>query len=214
MKKIAFFFMAALTAIAVDAGNGAGDNVTSAPYKVGDYYNDGIKEGVVFFVSGDGMHGKIVSLDEGFCAWKSNDYIEKTAAATSRSDGRYNMDRVRQQPEWAKAFPSFVWCASLGSDWYLPAVEELELICRNKETVNFVLKEKGYSELYKTRTGSRTDNGQSGTRLVSFSGRQWAYWSSTECEKKSVVAFMVSINGEQYEQLAIWEHCVRAVAVF
>ncbi|MBE6203019.1 MAG: serine/threonine protein kinase, partial [Rikenellaceae bacterium] len=35
---------------------------TSAPYKVGDYYNENGKEGVVFEVSDDGRHGKIVSL--------------------------------------------------------------------------------------------------------------------------------------------------------
>lgn len=118
--------MMVLAVVTATAGNDGEKGTTSAPYKVGDYYNDGIKEGVVFFVSGDGMHGKIVSLDEGFCAWKNNDYIEAVAAATSRSDGRYNMDMVRQQPEWEKAFPAFAWCASLGSGWFLPAVEELK----------------------------------------------------------------------------------------
>lgn len=206
--------MMVLAVVTATAGNDGEKGTTSAPYKVGDYYNDGIKEGVVFFVSGDGMHGKIVSLDEGFCAWKNYDYIEAVAAATSRSDGRYNMDMVRQQPEWEKAFPAFAWCASLGSGWFLPAVEELELIRRNKETINLVLREKGCTELYKTRFGSREDNEQCGTRVVSFSVRQWYYWSSTECEEKNVLAFMVSVNGGQYEQLAIWEHCVRAVAVF
>jgi hypothetical protein len=33
-------------------------------YEIGDYYNDGVKEGVVFEVSADGKHGKIVSMTE------------------------------------------------------------------------------------------------------------------------------------------------------
>ncbi len=38
-------------------------------YKVGDYYNEKGKEGVVFEVSADGRSGKIVSLDETFAQW-------------------------------------------------------------------------------------------------------------------------------------------------
>ena len=36
--------------------------LTSAPYAVGDYYNDGTKEGVVFDVWDNGNSGKIVSM--------------------------------------------------------------------------------------------------------------------------------------------------------
>ena len=39
---------------------------TSAPYQVGDYYNDGVKDGIVFEVSEGGMHGKIISMREPF----------------------------------------------------------------------------------------------------------------------------------------------------
>ncbi|MBQ5751895.1 MAG: SUMF1/EgtB/PvdO family nonheme iron enzyme, partial [Bacteroidaceae bacterium] len=37
---------------------------TSAPYKIGDYYNDGTKEGIVFEISNGGYSGKIVSLEQ------------------------------------------------------------------------------------------------------------------------------------------------------
>ena len=33
-------------------------------YKIGDYYDDGVKQGVVFAVRDNGRHGKIVSLDQ------------------------------------------------------------------------------------------------------------------------------------------------------
>lgn len=45
-------------------------SITSAPYKVGDYYNDGKKEGVVFEVSADGRSGKIVSMTESDDYWR------------------------------------------------------------------------------------------------------------------------------------------------
>ena len=35
---------------------------TFAPYSIGDYYNDGEKEGVIFDVSADGRTGKIVNI--------------------------------------------------------------------------------------------------------------------------------------------------------
>ena len=39
-------------------------SITPKIYKVGDYYNVGGKEGVVFEVTPDGKHGKIVALDD------------------------------------------------------------------------------------------------------------------------------------------------------
>jgi hypothetical protein len=57
MKKI----IALLSAILSFAGIQA---QTAKTYKVGDYYNDGLKEGVVFQVSPDGTKGKIVSMKE------------------------------------------------------------------------------------------------------------------------------------------------------
>ena len=44
---------------------------TSAPYNVGDLYNENGKQGVVFEVSDGGRHGKIVSLDEAEAVWDS-----------------------------------------------------------------------------------------------------------------------------------------------
>ena len=46
---------------------------TTKTYKVGDYYNDGLKEGVVFQVSADGTKGKIVSMNgSGMLMWSSS----------------------------------------------------------------------------------------------------------------------------------------------
>ena len=52
----------------------SGDNSTmlstsGKQYKVGDYYNENGKQGVVFEVDGSGCHGKIVSLNSNGAAW-------------------------------------------------------------------------------------------------------------------------------------------------
>ena len=49
--------------------SGNTESEASAPYKVGDLYNENGKQGVVFEVWDDGRHGKIVSLDETSTYW-------------------------------------------------------------------------------------------------------------------------------------------------
>ena len=73
MKKILSILLVAFMAIGVNAGNGS---KTRGPYKVGDYYNDGTKEGIVFVVYDGGYHGKIVSLDEGKEKWAVDSAID------------------------------------------------------------------------------------------------------------------------------------------
>ena len=87
-------------AIGVNAGNDNKD-VTEAPYKVGDYYNDGTKEGIVFVVSDEGMHGKIVSLGECKVIWSNQKPMNKAIGATSANDGMSNMNKVKELlKEW------------------------------------------------------------------------------------------------------------------
>ena len=82
MKKILSLLLVALMAIGVNAGN---DDKTSGPYKVGDYYNDGTKEGIVFVVYDGGYHGKIVSLDEETDGlWALIAAVEKPTGAESK----------------------------------------------------------------------------------------------------------------------------------
>lgn len=44
-------------------------SATTKRYKVGDYYSENGKRGVVFSVSADGCHGKIVSVSEVCVSW-------------------------------------------------------------------------------------------------------------------------------------------------
>ena len=145
--------------------------ITSAPYRIGDYYNDGKKEGVVFEVSAKGMHGKIINLNqsEQYLQWAS-DKKEQTRliGADSNIDGEYNMAKIQAIPDWQTKYPAFRWCADLGVGWYLPAIEELKILVLNSklhDIVNRTLEEKGGKKLY-----NKKEEG-------------W-YWSSTECNKK------------------------------
>ena len=104
-------------------------------YKVGDYYDDSVKQGVVFEVTADGKHGKIVSLTETQGVWAINENFgslfrrdnpaEKLIGAEDKRNGANNMAKVMQIEYWRNKYPAFAWCADLGEGWYLPAIEEL-----------------------------------------------------------------------------------------
>ena len=147
----------------ITSGNGV--------YKVGDYYNDGTKEGVVFEVSADGRSGKIVSMkhsDDNNMPWAVGAEQKKTVGATDKYDGRKNMEAVRKVNSWKTLYPGFAWCANLGPDWYLPAIEELKVFTLNENVYNAV---------------NATLKQHNGTPLLrrggEYSGGAW-YWSSTE----------------------------------
>ena len=69
-------------------------------YKIGDYYDDGKKQGVVFDVSADGKHGKIVNFTESDdkLSWYPEGF-EKTllVGAEDRFNGLNNMAKVKSK---------------------------------------------------------------------------------------------------------------------
>ena len=138
-------------------------------YKVGDYYDDGVKQGVVFEVTPDGKHGKIVSLTESSeeLQWTSDDNEqERLIGSDDASNGANNMAKVKQIPGWREKYPAFAWCADLGEGWYLPAIKEMEKLILDDaihDAVNRTLATEG--ELLSKKC------------LWSF------YWSSTEYDK-------------------------------
>ena len=192
MKKILSLLLISFMAIGVNAGNG-NKTVTGGPYKVGDYYNDGAKEGIVFVVYDGGYHGKIVSIDESRELWVGETVCENVTAATSKGDGMGNMNKIKKQPNWKNNYPAFAWCASLGDGWYLPAVDELLLIYENKSIINRMLNEKGYDEIV-----------------------YGLYWSSTEVEEEPDCAWYVNMNDgdSNYNSKNYIEFSVRAVSAF
>lgn len=141
----------------------AGGKGRDGVYKIGDYYNRDGKEGVVFEVSSDGRHGKIVSLKGSRLQWSSDRAGQKRLIGVNDEfNGAYNMAKVRAIKGWREKYPAFVWCSDLGKGWYLPAKEELLAIFRNKEAINKTLSTKNggnlmYSHWSSTESKSEID---------------------------------------------------------
>ena len=122
-------------------------------YKVGDYYDKDGKKGVVFEVTSDGLHGKIVSLDQVKLQWAVDknfgSLFNKQNPSKIRlgfggqQDGRVYTQRIQRIENWREKYPAFAWCVQMGSSWYLPALNELRLIYQNVETINRTLGQKG-----------------------------------------------------------------------
>ena len=174
-------------------------------YKVGDYYNDGVKEGVVFEVSADGRSGKILSLQQapGKVVWASDKAEQKRLIGTTHTDdGQKNTNIVKSISGWQTKYPSFNWCASLGNDWYLPAQEEVKKFVLDesvRNAINPTLQTKG------------------GVKIVNKGDLGW-YWTSTETGRfydGSYGAVHIRTSdgyvGTYYKHGAIY---VRAVAKF
>lgn len=131
----------------------------SKNYKIGDYYDDGKKKGVVFEVTADGQHGKIVSLTKTRRFWakfglfdfisavfRPEQHAVELVGADDKYNGAINMAKVQQIEDWRKKYPAFALCADLGEGWYLPAIEELKEIALNdaiREAVNCILESEG-----------------------------------------------------------------------
>ena len=137
------------SSVSTTPASSASSVASSKSYKVGDYYNDGKKEGIVFWVDETGKHGKIVSLTESSSKllWSSDEYEQKRLiGADDKENGANNMAVVKQILDWRSKYPAFKWCADLGEGWYLPAIEELKLFTLNTsvyDAVNQTLASKG-----------------------------------------------------------------------
>lgn len=144
------------------------DRVSSYKYAIGDYYEDGGVRGIVFSVDSSGVHGVILEL------YQSPDYFkwcidETVVGASSKVDGWYNMKKIMTQDDWESRFPAFAYCAAKGPGWYLPAIDELKSIIRNKSLLNKSLQEFGGHPILPNKHNGYEEWG-------------W-YWSSTEVNK-------------------------------
>ena len=169
---------------------------SSKTYKVGDYYNENGKEGIVFEVWDGGRHGKIVSLDETEAAWDSRVKYEDGQCknctktyADSESDGKANTDKLMSRID-SHYFLAAKWCRDKGASWYLPAKNELEAIDNNEDKINYSL----------IKIGATTLKGG-------------LYWSSTE-ENEFCAWFVYMNDGYTPEGHKYDYNYVRAVSAF
>lgn len=135
-------------------------------YKVGDYYNENDKEGVVFEVDATGRHGKIVGMKQVERQWCPYEEYEKniSTCATDKNDGMKNMQTIMCIPDWRSKYPAFAWCAEQGEGWYLPAIEELK---------KFTLDDSIHDAVNRTLS-------QKNSELLIEGEWLWWYWSSSE----------------------------------
>ena len=175
-------------------------------YKVGDYYDENGKQGVVFEVSADGRSGKIVSMKQSAekLQWSSDGAEqERLIGANSETNGAYNMAKVKAISGWRDKYPAFKWCADLGEGWYLPSIEELKVFTLNTaihDAVNRTLIARGDKKLY--------NRGEKG----------W-YWSSTEDDYQwssgEFCAWLVGVyDGNTLNYYKGSSNYVRAVSAF
>lgn len=141
------------------------DNVNGT-YNVGDYYNVSGLKGIVWSVSEDGKHGKLISIYEESLQWSTE---EKTTNAKSQ-DGENNQLVIEQLVDWETKYPAFAYCSSQGEGWYLPGFDEL----RNFDSETDILTD---AELLKKVNETLTSIG--GDKLKGV-GEYVQYWSSTE----------------------------------
>lgn len=159
-------------------------------YKIGDYYDDGVKQGVVFAVRDNGRHGKIVSLDQEALQWCSEDI---TIGASSERSGKANTDKAMAH-RGVTEFPAFKWCRAKGAEWYMPAISELEKLLMNDDTINRTLREHNAAPLFDIED-------------LEY------YWSSTEVDNGR--AFCVCTrDGDYSAEPKRCDYYVRAIAAF
>lgn len=157
-----------------------GDQIetTQGPYAVGDYYCENGKQGVVFEVSADGMHGKIVYLKKIF----DNDYWlrpkskMKFVGATNEDDGEMNMQIIQGVEGWRTSYPLFAACGALGSGWYLPAINELKRIWMHRDKINVAIESRNIldNREYKYQTVKAEEFYGSSTEVDKKSFKYWA----------------------------------------
>ena len=166
-------------------------HTASKTYKIGDLYDENGKQGIVFDVTADGKHGKIVSLNEGKgLSWAVVDVYNRKTDATSHDDGMSNFNKIKKQSNWETNYPAFAWCATEGEGWYLPAKEELLSICEKRDIIN--------ESLSKIKA----------VTLRSF------LWSSTESNKEFCAWNVHMYDGYTYYGSKHIGRYVRAVSAF
>ncbi|MBR0338873.1 MAG: TIR domain-containing protein [Alistipes sp.] len=188
--------------IGISTDNKKGSEKVTKTYKVGDYYDDGKKQGVVFEVTAFGKHGKIVSLKESSDSLQWVSYVGRRdglIGASDKRNGANNIAKVRQigyWHNWREIYPAFAWCADLGDGWYLPAIKELKKFTLDSaihDAVNRTLASKG-------------------TKLANKGDYRW-YWSSTEYNEFCAWLVLMYL-GNTYSDLKYRSDYVRAVSAF
>ena len=142
-------------------------STTHGGYSIGDLVTiDGI-QGVVFQTS---PQVKIVYVKEVLAVWNTKN---QTTGATDKDNGKVNMSKIKSISDWQTKYPAFKWCSDIGEGWYLPALNELKAIYKQKSKLNKTLKDNemdklGSKDKY-SYIWSSSETGSMGAYVVRFS---------------------------------------------
>lgn len=108
--------------------------VNTEAYNAGEvFYQNGKAEGIIITSDKMARSGLLLSLNESTAAWSTQ--VEYMAAA-DLADGANNMSVIAGTVDWESNYPAFGQSREAGDNWYLPSVEELQLIQRNADKLN------------------------------------------------------------------------------
>jgi len=154
--------------------------VRQGSFAVGDYYNVNGVRGVVYKMIDD-FRGMIVSLDEAQRVWG----VESVSTgATSRTDGLFNMERIKLIPNWNTLYPAFAWVDAKNTGgitgWYLPVYSEIVDIFSVRNQINTVILSNGGMQINLDNIyWSSTENGS--TRAYAYA----SWWVETSNSKNT-----------------------------
>ena len=159
------------TVISIDYGmkilDASGNNYNLNP-TVGAYIIVNGGKGVVCKAVNTFGKSLVVSISETSKAWSTE---QITTNANNKDDGMINTNKIKSINPDLSEYPAFKWCTNYGTDWYLPAANEIESIYSNKSKLNAVLSNLG----------------------PQLSGR---YWSSSEAMNNGGWPYSCSISLE------------------
>lgn len=101
------------------------------------------------------------------------------------------MNTIETKNSDLSKYPAFKWCVDLGTDWYLPALNELKTIYNNMSKLNAALSKAGGTTLGTSNYWSSTEVNTEYAYPVNFSNGSSSYNSGTksyESSKKQVRA--------------------------
>ena len=166
-----------------------------------DYDNTKTPIGIVIEVSDEGIVTKIVSLaGANATKWSTEKIVTK---ATSKTDGKANMEAIQAIEGWEEKYLAFKWCddytdASGNSQWYLPAKNELNQLYKVKNYVN--------ATIDKIIAGGGTATELS----IDF------HWSSSECSDSNAYRqiFLAGVHDNYNYSSKSTTYSVRAIRAF
>lgn len=174
----------------------------SKAYNIGEIFDEGGVRGVVIHTTDNGRHGLILSLIEneeiiewgGYIKAEGSRKVSIATGARSKTDGWENTKVIAElinnsSLTWDD-FPAFKFCRDLGYGWYLPAIDELQMIYNltSREPKNDHTASKCLQDVKKYLKSLGETGIYDHSAIDVILGLETTFWypSSTECDVNNV----------------------------